>query len=179
MVAQRLVILKPLRPIDANHFPSLPPKIARQPGVSFRVNLLGLHAIAHAESRLRRGYWGSVGPGRRGFPCDGLAIGKRCVGISPVVREFFFEFGCRNHSRLSESVNPGVQPLFVVTRGKVERRFQRLYLITGTARNGRPEVPCNTRNAPFPRFVKNGLVSLDLDPPEPVHPTHIVYTVHP
>src|SRR4029450_6758473 len=71
-----------------------------------------------------------------------------------------------------------MQPLLVIARGEIRCRVHLLDIVAGATGNRDWRGDLHGEDTPFPVVVKHGFVLLPHDGTEPVHPSHVVNTVH-
>src|SRR5215475_7566555 len=71
-----------------------------------------------------------------------------------------------------------MQPLLVIARAEIRCRIHVLDVVAGATRNRDWRGDLHGEDTPFPVVVKHRFVLLPHDGTEPVHPAHVVNTVH-
>src|SRR4030095_15041660 len=71
-----------------------------------------------------------------------------------------------------------MQPLLVIARGEIRCWVHLLDIVAGATGNRDWRGDLHGEDTPFPVVVKHGFVVLPHDGTEPVHPAHVVNTVH-
>src|SRR4030095_5911633 len=71
-----------------------------------------------------------------------------------------------------------MQPLLVIARGEIRCWVHLLDIVAGATGNRDWRGDLHGEDTPFPVVVKHGFVLLPHDGTEPVHPSHVVNTVH-
>src|SRR4029453_3006753 len=71
-----------------------------------------------------------------------------------------------------------MQPLLVIARGEIRSRVHLLDVVAGATGNRDWRGDLHGQDTPFPVMVKHGFVLLPHDGTEPVHPSHVVNTIH-